>query len=101
MNDAISSFSAKGEELADMLAVRGVKHWPMELRSASAKARQNPQAGATQYLSFVGGMGSLTDVWICRANGHSVTDDEEVAVNRAVDQLQNELFTLAKAIERQ
>jgi hypothetical protein len=101
MKDKIATFISKVEELERILEARGVRHWPAELRTAATTTHRNPRAGATKYLSFVGGMGSLTDVWICRVNGHNISDAEETAVNREVDQLQTDLFLLAKEIEKE
>jgi hypothetical protein len=54
-----------------MLTEVGERHWANNISRASAST----------FKSLLGGMGSLNDLIICRANSHNVTDDDDPRAN--------------------
>ena len=48
------------------------------------------------HLAAYGGMGSLTDLWICATNGHDVTEFQEIWVNCLLARFRDLCFQLAR-----
>ncbi|WP_076420279.1 hypothetical protein [Colwellia sp. UCD-KL20] len=72
LNEAIN-------DLNSLFTKYGVKGWRL--------SSVNNSLAAKTVLNKFGGMGSLNDVYICRANGHNIQPDEEVHVNQKLREL--------------
>jgi hypothetical protein len=81
-------------DLQRFLEAHGVKYAPQvaEVRQRIDRIRTTalPQSERDRVRALFGGMGSLNDVVISRANGHVV--DDEAAANQEVDRLTRELW---------
>jgi len=72
LNEAINNLNS-------MFLKYGVKGWRLNAVNSSHSAQN--------ILSKFGGMGSLSDLYICKANGHNIQPDEEACVNQKVRSL--------------
>ncbi|WP_444898094.1 DUF6966 domain-containing protein [Microbulbifer sp. SSSA005] len=81
LNEAIDAFNL-------LLSKHGVRS-----RKLSAV---NSVSGAQAILSKFGGMGSVSDLYICAANGHNIEPESEVAVNQKLHSLLDCIYTHCK-----
>lgn len=59
----------------------GERHWSAWLRSDLVRVELRDVYGLRHLVGAFGGMGSLNDLLVCRANGHAVERADEPAVN--------------------
>jgi hypothetical protein len=62
-----------------LLDAVGETHWAEWIRTDIEQWRSNHDT--SHHLSAYGGMGSFNDIWICRANQHRITEDQEPWAN--------------------
>ena len=75
-------------EMSDLLADNGCSlFWADQLKSLAAKKTMHPDDFRSQIKSLFGGMGSLTDLVICKSDG---TMDREL--NIVFDVLRQKLY---------
>src|SRR5437868_15477341 len=83
------------DETAALLRKHRETFWAQQLQRDAEGLRQYP-LGANGLLSHFGGMGSFTDLMLCRRNGHSGTDAELAAADRELDRLRARMHDLAR-----
>jgi hypothetical protein len=80
--------------LEDFLRGHEVTAWADIIRCVRLESGNEPQVLKRRVLDlYKGTMGSLTDLFICRVNRHTV--DDEVGANAELDRLRDELWVLA------
>lgn len=70
------------------------RHWHRRI----SKMLESQSADAREVLSWFGGAGSLSDLWIDAANGHRVTDAERDAANARVSSLRLNVYDTARRL---
>ena len=81
-------------ELRELLAQYKITPWVEHIDRLLAVADHGPDSLKTAVLGMYGGMGSLNDLYICRANGFDVQDEK--AVDTTLSQLVHKLWVNAK-----
>jgi hypothetical protein len=81
-------------QLDDLLALHHVRYdvlvHELRQRIGEEEGRSVSDDAKAAVLAMFGGMGSLTDIWICRDNGHRVDDEKEA--NSKLAALKSELY---------
>ncbi len=77
-----------------LLDAVGESHWARKVDLDIAKWRANRDT--SHHLSAYGGMGSFNDIWICRANHHTLTDSQEPWANTLFEWLKSLCHFLAQ-----
>ena len=82
-------------QLHEMLRGHGVQFWPDKLAHLAQRveafgAQEASDQMKTELTELFGGMGTLTDLHICRQNGHVVHDEREA--NRQLRALRQKLW---------
>jgi hypothetical protein len=52
-------------------------------------------------LTAFDGMGSFNDLYLCKANGHAISENEEFEVNANLNRLSSRLYDLAAQPKRE
>jgi hypothetical protein len=81
-----------------LLSKCGEEHWAQWLAKDSALIKKLDLYGIEHLLSAFGGMGSINDLVIHPANGHSVRDADIGNVNELLQALLEKIFALAKRL---
>ena len=95
------------EQLADavadtivLLQKYEVSGWADRLIEINHRIIQRWPEGPILLLDQYGGMGSLTDVYICPENNHKIRNEDERDVNQMLQKLTSKMYALAKELER-
>ncbi|MDY0829415.1 hypothetical protein SK224_09800 [Microbacterium sp. BG28] len=83
-------------ELDALLASVGETFWAQWAARAADRIAAGGDPGDVR--GVFGGMGSVNDLVIHPANGHSVTDDQIAAVNRRLDELRERIYAESQAV---
>lgn len=94
--DQIGRLKSLLRQGAELLEGVGEEFWSAKLRQQLETSRLSPAA----IVSWFGGMGSFNDLWILRANGHRVEQDQESAANAKLDELTSEIYRIAEELAR-
>jgi hypothetical protein len=87
--------------LAAMFASYGIDDWAISLHSdASLMEAGKLTDGIDHLLSGYGGMGSLTDVFICPEAGDPIPPQDVDTVNREADALRTSIYEAASALRK-
>lgn len=86
------------ERIGEALTSHGERHWGKRLLHAASQLRQNDLSGIRRFLESFGGMGSLTDLYVCPANKHSISVAEIEKFNRQLSEDLSEAFRLASLL---
>jgi hypothetical protein len=89
------------EDAIALLRFHGVNHWADWLSHDVEYLRDGDLYGIEHLLSAYGGMGSFTDVFICPENGHNIQKSDVERVNQRLNNLQHEIYQLAKQIKNE
>jgi hypothetical protein len=100
MKPEVSNVTKAIEELMSLLRRFDERHWSTKIEDDLFFLRKGDIYGAKRFLTYFGGMGSLNDVWLCAANGHSVSDEMEQKVNTEFDALKSQAWALANEITK-
>ena len=84
---------------AGLLSSVGETFWSAKLRDMAERVWERPRL-VGQIESWFGGMGSLNDVYLCRHNGHKVTEEEEVPINGRLRAVLGRIFKNANEMRR-
>ena len=84
-----------------LLRSHGVTFWADWLSRDVSYLKAGDFHGVEDLLGAYGGMGSLTDVFICPENGDNIRKDEVAEVNGRLDELRAALYTLAEQIRHE
>lgn len=76
-----------------LLDIVGASFWANYIEENISEWRSNRET--TQHLSAYGGMGSFNDLWICKANQHTVTEEQEPWANALFEWLKSLCYFLA------
>jgi hypothetical protein len=76
------------EEIASLLEKHSVRYGAI-LRDSISRLDAGGQLSVDALHQLLGGMGSLTDVYVSKRNGHNVADED--AANRELDRLRAKL----------
>ncbi len=87
-------------DLRDILERYGETSWARRLDDDLFFLRQGDAYGATRFLGYFGGMSSLSDIVLCRQNGHPVAPDAEAEVNERLRRITSHAYDLARQISR-
>jgi hypothetical protein len=83
--------------LEDLMRRHAETAWADKLRDIQFAGAKDPQELKRLVLNmYKGSMGSLTDLIICRVNGHNVDDQE--AVNAELDRMTHEIYETASSL---
>lgn len=88
---------------ASLLASVRESHWSEELRpfaDDSSDAELDIHK-IKKIVSWFGGMGSLSDVYICRLNHHHVPEGQEDELNAALSEITDSIYDSAMEAERE
>lgn len=85
------------EQMVTVLARCGETFWSNTIVNDLALLRKDDAYGAERFLTYFGGMGSVSDLWLCEANGHSVSKEREAETNAEFQALRARAWQLAKA----
>ncbi|MCU0857792.1 MAG: hypothetical protein MUC65_05240 [Pontiellaceae bacterium] len=85
--------------IIQLLKTYEVSGWQDELEEVNHRIMQRWAEGPKLLLDFFGGMGSLTDMYICPENNHKIQEEEVRNVNQTLDKLTSKAYSLAKQLE--
>lgn len=88
--DAASSLEQSLRELNTLLASVGETFWAQWTARAADRIAAGGDPGDVR--GAFGGMGSLNDLVIHPANGHSVPEDQVAGANRRLDELRERIY---------
>jgi hypothetical protein len=77
-------------EVNDLLESVGETWWSEKAKKMAR--RDDPSFSSDWVLSWFGGMGSFSDLLLCRTNGHSGTEEELSAKNVQLGLLRSQLY---------
>ena len=100
MNKDTSKLTQTLEGLVSHLKKFNEQHWSKLIEDDLHFLRKGDDYGAKRFLTYFGGMGSLNDVWLCSANGHTVADEKQQQVNAEFDALKSQAWSLACEITK-
>ena len=83
-----------GGNLFGVLERVGELHWAPRARAASSATAVD----LYEVLSWYGGMGSLNDLIVGRANGHTVEASQAELLNQRIHALRSRIYELAAAL---
>jgi len=81
----------------ELLSKYGEGFWADKIEAVLNRKPQDDNSMAYEVLSWFGGMGSINDVVISKANKHRIASDEEDAVNETLKSTLGEIYGLLKA----
>jgi hypothetical protein len=84
------------DETSKLLEGLGETHWAGKLRTSIEAAAIDPWT----MLRWFGGMGSLTDLYLSKINGHAIATEDEASTNEELAQLTARIYELAYQLER-
>ena len=91
---------AAGGDLAELPRRYGEGHWADRITDAIRRINDGDLSGVDYLLRAFGGMGSLNDLLIHEANGHSIAAVEVGPVNDRLDELRTRVYSAASRIRR-
>ena len=80
------------EELNNILKYHGERNWKVPTVWS--------KSGASNVVRMYGGMGSINDLYICKMNGHNISEDRESEVNEKVRGLLSNIYAKCVAYEK-
>jgi len=86
--------------MVDILKRYGEMNWSKRIADDLQFLRRGDAYGAKRFLTYFGGMGSISDLWLCEMNGHPVPKSRESAVNAEFHALRERAWQLATQAER-
>ena len=92
----MTSYESALRAMEHLLDAVGETHWRDWIRQDLREWEATGTAG--HHLSAYGGMGSFTDVVLCRANGHQITGAQAPWVERLFQDLQSVCYYLANHV---
>lgn len=95
MNTA-DSLPSKLREVADLLKTHNERQWAFRLEGDLERLLEGDLSTLEHLLSAYGGMGSLSDLYLCPENGHKSSSTEQQQVNLKLQRLTIENWQLAK-----
>ncbi|MBC7768490.1 MAG: hypothetical protein H7124_06865 [Phycisphaerales bacterium] len=101
MDHRVSELATLVQEASDLLRRHSVTFWADWLGDDAARIRQLDFSGIEHLLSAYGGMGSLTDVYICPQSGHAIEAKNVESVNARLGSLLNRMYDGAKQLSRE
>jgi hypothetical protein len=81
-------------EVAELLESVGEHLWAPRIRQALRESTLDPH----EIVQWYGGMGSLNDLIIARANGHQIVAERERGANQRLSELRSEIHSLATGL---
>lgn len=88
------------DELIALLCDHEERHWSAWLSGDAERLRQGDAAALEHLLSAWGGMGSLSDLYLCPENGHRIEVRYVEAVNQELRRLTARTWDLARELQR-
>ena len=88
-------------EACTILGRHGENWWASRLEDVLPLIQRRDSRGLKQLLGMYGGMGSINDLLIMRANGHQVSEAEEDIVNAALRSCLDRVHELADELYRE
>lgn len=73
--------------------------WSEKIKDVLAQ-RSSTQL-AQSILDWYGGMGSFSDLVICRINGHEIAAEKEMSINKKLSVLRTKIYKKANSLLRQ
>jgi hypothetical protein len=83
------------EDLSALLRRYGEVGWASKIDDDLFFVRKADPYGAKRFQTYFGGMGSLNDLVLCRANGHPVAPSEEAELNARLETMLSGAYRLA------
>lgn len=78
------------EEVVALLKRSGELHWWNLIDGDLFFLRKEDLYGAERFFTYFGGMGSLNDLWLCQANGHSIPIESERVVSEEFQRVRDQ-----------
>ena len=78
------------------LRANGDTHWSKLIDDDLHFIRKGDPYGAKRFVTYIGGMSSLNDLWLCRENGYSTPEDRVFETNKEAQKLVGRAFELAR-----
>jgi hypothetical protein len=85
-------------DIVQLLRQFDLSSWADELNAINHRISQRWAEGPTLLLKLYGGMGSLTDIYICPENNLKIRKEDVKSVNQRLSQLTSNAYSLAKEI---
>jgi hypothetical protein len=101
MHPAIHKLATLLDETAALLRTYREDHWAEWLKKDAGWVRNLDLYGIEHFLSACGGMGSISDVYICPENGHPIEPKDVQRINDQLRALLSELYHLAEKLRRE
>jgi hypothetical protein len=86
------------QETVELLERANERGWAFRLRGDLERIDDDDGSGIDHLLSAYGGMGSLSDLYLCAQNGHSVSANDVTSVNEKLNALTSKLWELAREL---
>lgn len=90
-----ADLGAAGGDLAELPRRYGEGHWADRITDAIRRINDGDLSGVDYLLRAFGGMGSLNDLLIHEANGHSIAAVDVGPVNDRLDELRTRVYSLS------
>lgn len=100
MGPKTSQLCARLREASTLLQSAGEAHWTGWLEESLRRIENGDLSGIDHFLGAYGGMGSFNDLILARANGHTVLQAEQSAINERLAALRSAMYDLASEIRR-
>ena len=95
MATAFDLISALDETVA-LLNRHGATHWAKWFERDRELVAKGDFFGVEHLLTAFGGMGSFNDLYLCKSNGHAISENEESEVNANLSRLSARLYDVLR-----
>ena len=96
-----SALFAAIDEAVSLLDAVKEQHWALKLKRDRALVDAGNAAGVDHLLAEFGGTGSMSALYLCRTNGHDVSERQEIEINAQLHVIRTRVHDLAAELKRQ
>jgi hypothetical protein len=98
MTSKYSELTYRLNKLISFLDKYNEKSWSKFFSNLKEQVENEKKQAVISLTQMRGGMGSFSDLVICKINGHNIDRQNEVEVNEELMQLAEDVFSLARKI---
>ncbi|RYE56470.1 MAG: hypothetical protein EOP48_07960 [Sphingobacteriales bacterium] len=98
MTSKYSELANRLNALISFLEKYNEKSWSKVFSDLKEQVENEERQAVISLTQMRGGMGSFSDLVICKINGHNINRQDEAEVNEELMQLAEDVFSLARQI---
>jgi hypothetical protein len=98
MTSQLNALAGQLDAVVSRLRASGETFWSLRIEDDLHFIRQGDAYGASRFLTYFGGMGSLNDLILCPENGHKVAKADVSRLNEEVRGLLSCAYQLAEGV---